>query len=209
MVITVSKEYRGIHRLADRAVRRSQLRPSPKLAIAYAVRCAAPRRRTRFGSPTTVPLRLSIFADTIAPAPVSGIACDALRGKPIVLNFWATYCEPCVRPNSLRSFETARNTYGDDVALRDGFRSAARYSWPMRCCRERGVDCDLGRRSRSKNLRSLRRHAHTRHARASLPTSSVRHVSIGELDWNGIIRRGRGRANACGSLRILTLRSRA
>lgn len=36
-------------------------------------------------------------------------------GKPIVINFWATWCPNCVA--KLPDFETAHSTYGDEVAF--------------------------------------------------------------------------------------------
>lgn len=46
-------------------------------------------------------------------------------GKPIVLNFWATWCSPC--KSELPTFDAAYATYGEDVQfimlnLTDGYR---------------------------------------------------------------------------------------
>ena len=40
---------------------------------------------------------------------------SALRGRPVVLNFWATWCPPCTE--ELPTFEKLRETYGDSVSL--------------------------------------------------------------------------------------------
>ena len=42
-------------------------------------------------------------------------ALTALAGKPVVLNFWATWCEPC--RDELDAFEKLRANYGDAVRV--------------------------------------------------------------------------------------------
>ncbi|GAC1659118.1 MAG: hypothetical protein NVS9B12_11950 [Vulcanimicrobiaceae bacterium] len=40
---------------------------------------------------------------------------SALRGKPVVINFWATWCHACIEEMS--AFEHLQQTYGDRVAF--------------------------------------------------------------------------------------------
>jgi thiol-disulfide isomerase/thioredoxin len=40
---------------------------------------------------------------------------SSLRGKPVVINFWASWCPPCT--NELPYFERLRQEYGDRVVL--------------------------------------------------------------------------------------------
>lgn len=38
-----------------------------------------------------------------------------MRGKPVVINFWATWCGPC--KSELPAFQQAYETYGDDICF--------------------------------------------------------------------------------------------
>ena len=40
---------------------------------------------------------------------------SALRGKPVVINFWATWCHACI--DEMPAFEQLQKTYGDRVAF--------------------------------------------------------------------------------------------
>jgi cytochrome c biogenesis protein CcmG, thiol:disulfide interchange protein DsbE len=43
------------------------------------------------------------------------VALADFRGKPLVINFWATWCAPCVR--EMPEFQKAEKAFGDKVAL--------------------------------------------------------------------------------------------
>lgn len=43
----------------------------------------------------------------------NSVSLSDLTGKPIVLNFWASWCGPC--KSEMPDFETAYNEYGDDI----------------------------------------------------------------------------------------------
>ena len=43
------------------------------------------------------------------------VALSALQGRPVLINFWASYCTPCV--DELPDFARIRATYGDRVRV--------------------------------------------------------------------------------------------
>jgi cytochrome c biogenesis protein CcmG/thiol:disulfide interchange protein DsbE len=53
--------------------------------------------------------------DFIVQTPAGGRPLSALRGKPVVLNFWASWCPPCT--DELPYFERLAQTYGDKVDI--------------------------------------------------------------------------------------------
>ncbi len=67
--------------------------------------------------PTTAAPQVGFLAPdftltTLADEPVT---LGELRGKPIVLNFWATWCPPCRA--ELPHFQAAHEAYGDEVII--------------------------------------------------------------------------------------------
>jgi peroxiredoxin len=53
--------------------------------------------------------------DFMVPTPQGAEPLSHLRGKPVVINFWASWCPPCT--DELPYFERIRNDYGDRVTL--------------------------------------------------------------------------------------------
>jgi len=62
---------------------------------------------------------------TVLDAQGNEVTLSAQRGKPVVLNFWASWCGPC--KSEMPDFEAAWQTYGEDITfmminLTDGSR---------------------------------------------------------------------------------------
>ena len=53
--------------------------------------------------------------DFLVPTPQGAEPLSHLRGKPVVINFWASWCPPCT--DELPYFERVRADYGDRVTL--------------------------------------------------------------------------------------------
>ena len=102
----------------------------------------------------------------------------ALRGKPIVLNFWATYCEPCT--GELDAFARLHKTYGDGVALVTVSDQTRDIVDAM--LHERGVDA-ISVVDPDRKIFDLYGVMPIPVTLVIAPDGSVRHVSIGELDW--------------------------
>lgn len=65
----------------------------PALALAAALGCAAPERPGQVGSRAPELVTTSLDGDTVT--------LSSLRGQPVLLNLWATWCHPCRRETPL------------------------------------------------------------------------------------------------------------
>ena len=101
-----------------------------------------------------------------------------LTGKPVVVNFWATWCHPCA--DELQAFAQLGRTYGGSVellAISDESRDVA-----GAFLRSHGVDARV---IADPDHRIFERYGVT-----PIPVTvvldragAVTHVSVGELDW--------------------------
>lgn len=103
-----------------------------------------------------------------------------LRGKPIVINFWASWCPPCT--NEMPYFERLKQQYGDrvrivtvdwdeDPALGEAYLRAQHFDLPL----------ISDRQSRIYAAYSLREVPDTVVLDAA---GNVTYVSVGGLSWN-------------------------
>ena len=101
-----------------------------------------------------------------------------LIGKPVVLNFWATWCEPC--RDELDAFEKLRARYGDTVSLVTVSGEAPGVARSF--LRDRNIALPV--------VEDSERRIFTAYAVAPIPVTvvlrndgTVSYVSIGEVTW--------------------------
>ena len=102
----------------------------------------------------------------------------AFAGRPVVLNFWATWCEPCA--DELPVFARLRSAYGGDVVLIAVSGESREVTAPFLSAH--GVD--------ALAVADPERVIFDRYSVTPLPVTLVldrngivTHVSVGELDW--------------------------
>ena len=63
--------------------------------------------------PTEKPIKLGVPDMTVYDREGNAVTLSDMVGKPIVINFWATWCGPC--KSELPAFQQAYEQYGDDI----------------------------------------------------------------------------------------------
>jgi cytochrome c biogenesis protein CcmG/thiol:disulfide interchange protein DsbE len=105
---------------------------------------------------------------------------DSLFGGPVVINFWASWCEPCQAEAG--AFATLRRTYGDGVPLvtvsEDTTPGAAEDF-----LRAHGVDA-ISVDDPERKIFALYTVVPIPVTLVLAPGGGVSHVSVGEIDWD-------------------------
>jgi thiol-disulfide isomerase/thioredoxin len=120
------------------------------------------------------------FAFDAGTAPAS---LAALHGRPIVVNFWAAYCAPCV--DELDVFARLRERYGHDVtfvAVSDQGHDVTDDD-----LRAKGIDA-ISVADPDRKIFSLYGVQPIPVTLVLAPDETVRYVSVGELDWKELER---------------------
>ncbi len=91
--------------------------PGPRKVIATAVNRIVLLVRTPSmpGSSSGVPLQETDFRWTVRDVRGEAVPMDVFRGQVIFLNFWATWCPPCVA--ELPEIQKAYDRFGEEVAF--------------------------------------------------------------------------------------------
>ncbi len=150
------------------------------LALLVCAPVAAPAHRSRLpstGLPKIAYARPT--PDFVFDAAGTATHLAAFRGKPVVLNFWATWCEPCAA--ELPVFARLHESFGGDVALITVSDESPDVTRPFLLAH--GVDA-FSVADPDRKIFSL-------YGITPLPVTivldrsgDVTHVSVGELDWN-------------------------
>jgi cytochrome c biogenesis protein CcmG/thiol:disulfide interchange protein DsbE len=115
--------------------------------------------------------------DEFAPQGPASLA--ALRGRPIVINFWAAYCAPCV--DELGTFAKLRQAYG--AAISFVAVSDQTHDITDAALRAKGIDA-ISIADPDRKIFGLYGVSPIPVTLVLAPDESVTYVSIGELDWN-------------------------
>jgi cytochrome c biogenesis protein CcmG/thiol:disulfide interchange protein DsbE len=113
------------------------------------------------------------FDRTTVPASLA-----ALRGRPIVVNFWAAYCAPCV--DELDVFARMKTRYGADVAF--VAVSDQGHDITDDDLRSKGIDA-ISVADPDRKIFALYGVEPIPVTLVLAPDETVRYVSVGELDW--------------------------
>jgi cytochrome c biogenesis protein CcmG/thiol:disulfide interchange protein DsbE len=114
------------------------------------------------------------FDRTSVPASLA-----ALRGRPIVVNFWAAYCAPCL--DELDVFARLKDRYGPDVAF--VAVSDQGHEITDEDLREKGIDA-ISVADPDRKIFGLYGVEPIPVTLVLAPDETVRYVSVGELDWD-------------------------
>ena len=114
------------------------------------------------------------FDEAVAPTSLA-----ALRGRPIVVNFWAAYCEPCI--DELGAFARLKKQYGPDVAF--VAVSDQGHDVTDAALRAHGIDA-ISVADPDHKIFGLYGIEPIPVTLVLAPDETVKFVSIGELDWN-------------------------
>jgi thiol-disulfide isomerase/thioredoxin len=117
-----------------------------------------------------------------APTLTGSVELNALRGQPVVVNFWATWCAPCeIEMPELQAFQSAHPS-ARVLAVNLGEPPALITDWLS----ERGITLDIPRAAKSRIFTTC---ADSRRRSSSRPT--------GEFATSSMARQPNRRLKAC------------
>lgn len=118
--------------------------------------------------------------DFMVRTPQGSERLSALRGKPVVINFWASWCPPCT--DELPYFARLAQTYGDRVTIvtvdwneQPGVAEAYLHT--------HGIDLPLVNDTQSQIYRAYSL-SEVPDTVVLDPQGNVTYVSVGELSWS-------------------------